>query len=59
MEKKFKVTFGSGRIEEKTEFEIRSEFNKLTSEFKMLLFRMKFSEELYHNDTKTSFKRLS
>ena len=59
MEKKFKVIFGNGREEEKTETDIRMDFNKLTSEFKMLLFRMKFSEELYHNDTKVTFKRIA
>lgn len=58
MEKKFKVTYGNGREEEKTETEIRMDFNA-TSEFKSLLFRMKFNEQLYHNDTRVTFKRIS
>jgi len=57
MEKKFKVTYVNGREEEKTEHQIRMDLNA-TSEFKALLFRMKFNEELYHNDTRMTFKRL-
>jgi hypothetical protein len=58
MEKKFKVIHPNRREEEMTEFEIREKFTYLTSEFKMLLFRMKYTEELYHNDSGITFKRV-
>jgi len=56
--KKFKITFKNDETEEKTEFEIRSEYKNLTSTFKQMLFRLKFNEELYHVDTMTHFKRI-
>ena len=57
--KTYKVIYKNGREEEKTEYEIRADFTELTSEFKQILFRLRFNEELFHNDTMTTFKRLS
>lgn len=58
MEKKFRVIYPNRREEEMNEFEIREKFTQLTSEFKMLLFRMRHTEELYHNDSGITFKRI-
>lgn len=59
MDNQYLVTYKSGKEEKKTELEIRNEFIELSSAFKQMLFRLKKNEMLYHNDTYTTFKRVS